>query len=64
MPCCVYPGQVIMVDKLSGDVHIAASYGIIVMNKIWICDEEHRAADILKSIRIRLIIVFRRKYIF
>lgn len=53
-PCYVYPGQVIAIDKESGQVEIAAKDGIIVVEKICLGNDEYRAADILRSIRIRL----------
>lgn len=54
VPCCVYPGQVIAVNKENGQVNVAAKDGIIVMTKICVGNDEYRAADILKSTRIRL----------
>lgn len=53
-PCYVYPGQVIRVNKVSGNVEIAAKDGIIFFSKVTIQGEEYRASEILKSTRIRL----------
>lgn len=53
-PCYVYPGQVITSDKRTGEVEVAAADGIIRFKSISINGEEYRAADILKSTRIRL----------
>lgn len=53
-PCYVYPGQVIACDKSTGEVEVAAEDGIIKFKSVCINGEEYRAADILKSTRIRL----------
>jgi len=53
-PCYVYPGQVIAMDRENGQVEIAAKDGIIVVEKICLGNDEYRAADILRSTRIRL----------
>lgn len=53
-PCNVYPGQVIAIDKENGQVEIAAKDGIIVVREIGLENDKYRAADILRSTRIRL----------
>ena len=53
-PCYVYPGQVVARDNASGEVEVASSDGIIVLKELWLDGKKYRAADILKSMRIRL----------
>lgn len=53
-PCNVYPGQVIAIDRESGQIEIAAKDGIIVVEKVCMGNDEYRAADVLRSTRIRL----------
>ncbi len=53
-PCYVCAGQIIMVNKESGIVKVAASDGVIVLDTVFVQGKEFRAADILKSTRIRL----------
>lgn len=54
IPCYVCPGQIICIDKSRGTVEIAASDGIIIIEKIMILGEEYKATDIFNSTRIRL----------
>lgn len=53
-PCYVYSGQVIAIDKSNGAVEVAASDGVISIQKVKVNEEEMNAANILKSTRIRL----------
>ena len=53
-PCLVCPGQVIKVIRDDGIVEVAASDGVIALRELWINNERFTAADVLKSVRIRL----------
>lgn len=53
-PCYVCPGQVISVDRDSGQVEVAAGDGIIEFDKVVVDGKEVVASDVLKSTRIRL----------
>ena len=53
-PCFVNPGQVISVDRNTGAVDIAASDGIITVERLTVNGQEHNASEILRSTRIRL----------
>lgn len=54
MPCMVVPGQVVKVDRVKHLVEIAASDGVIIVEKVTVDGTEVDADTILKSIRIRL----------
>ncbi|MCR5590979.1 MAG: hypothetical protein K6F73_05545 [Lachnospiraceae bacterium] len=53
-PCHVNPGQVIAFDRQEGWAEIAASDGIVRVERITVDGQEYLAAEILKSTRIRL----------
>lgn len=53
-PCHVMPGQVIYINKDSGEVKVACADGVIAFDEIIERGEIYKATDIINSIRIRL----------
>ncbi len=53
-PCCVYPGQVMAIDKKTGMVDVAVGDGVIQFDRVVIEGNEVKASDIICSTRTRL----------
>lgn len=53
-PVLVVPGQIVMIDKLTDRIGVAAKDGIIIIHKAEVKGSEKKITDVITSVRVRM----------